>query len=65
MAADAHPTLAVAIHPARSEHARQGFNFEGSRYMVRNQSVAGLMMFAYVMHPKQIVDEPEWVRSER
>jgi uncharacterized protein (TIGR03435 family) len=66
MAADAHPTLAVAaIHLHDPNSRRQGFNFEGSRYTVRNQSVASLVMFAYAIHPKQIVDEPEWVRTER
>jgi len=66
MAADAHPSFAVAVvklHDPNSHH--QGFNFEGSRYVVRNQSVASLVMFAYAVHPKQIVDGPDWVRTDR
>lgn len=66
MAADAHPSFAVAVihlHDPNSHH--QGFNFEGSRYVVRNQSVLTLIMFAYAIHPKQIVDGPEWVRTDR
>ena len=66
MPADAHPVLEVAtikLHDPASHH--QGFNFEGSRYVVRNQSVASLIMFAYAIHPKQIVDGPDWVRTDR
>jgi len=66
MAADAHPSLAVAaIHLHDPNSRLQGFNFEGSRYTVRNQSVASLMMFAYGIHPKQIADAPDWVLHDR
>src|SRR5690348_4807746 len=66
MADDARPSFAVAViklHDPNSHH--QGFNFEGSRYVVRNQSVASLVMFAYAVHPKQIVDGPDWARTDR
>ena len=66
MAADAHPSLAVAaIHLHDPASRRQGFNFEGSRYTVRNEPVASLLMFAYAIHPKQIVGGPDWVRTDR
>jgi uncharacterized protein (TIGR03435 family) len=66
MAADAHPSLAVAaIHMHDPNSRRQGFNFEGSRYVVRNESVGSLIMFAYSIHPKQIVGGPEWAGTDR
>jgi uncharacterized protein (TIGR03435 family) len=66
MAADAHPSFAVAaIHLHDPNSRRQGFNFEGSRYLVRNESVGSLIMFAYAVHPKQIVGGPEWVGTDR
>jgi uncharacterized protein (TIGR03435 family) len=66
MAADAHPAFEVAtikLHDPNSH--RQGFNFEGSRYVVRNESVGSLIMFAYAIHPKQIAGGPEWVGTDR
>ena len=66
MAADAHPSLAVAaIHLHDPNSRRQGFNFEGSRYVVRNESVESLIMFAYAIHPKQILGGPGWIRTDR
>jgi uncharacterized protein (TIGR03435 family) len=66
MAADAHPSFAVAVIKLHDPNShRQGFDFEGSRYTVRNQSVASLVMFAYAVHPKQIVGGPDWVRTDR
>lgn len=66
MAADAHPSFAVAaVHLHNPNSRRQGFNFEGSRYVVRNESLVSLIMFAYAVHPKQIVDGPDWVRTDR
>ncbi len=48
MAADAHPSFAVAtIKPHDPNSNRQGFNATGDRYTVRNQTIVSLMMFAY------------------
>jgi uncharacterized protein (TIGR03435 family) len=62
MAADAHPSFAVATikpHDPNSHH--QGFNAVGDRFTIRNESITSLIMFAYSMHPRQIVDAPSWV----
>jgi uncharacterized protein (TIGR03435 family) len=66
MAADAHPSFAVATikpHDPASQH--QGFNAEGDRFTIRNQTVASLMSFAYSIHWRQIVDAPDWALHDR
>lgn len=66
MAADAHPSFAVAsIRPHDPNSQHQSFDFKGDRFTVRNQTVATIMMFAYAIHPSQIVDAPDWVLHQR
>ncbi len=66
MAPDAHPSFAVAaIKPHDPNSRRQGFDAQGERFTVRNQTVAGLMQFAYAIYWRQIVDAPDWVFHER
>lgn len=66
MAADAHPSFAVAtIKPHDPNSTRQGFNTQGDRVTIRNQTVASLMQFAYVIHPRQIADAPDWALHDR
>lgn len=66
MAKDAHPFFAVAvIKPHDPNSSRQGFNTQGDRVTVRNQSVVSLMQFAYAIHPRQIVDAPDWALHDR
>ncbi|HWB32734.1 MAG TPA: TIGR03435 family protein [Acidobacteriaceae bacterium] len=65
-AADAHPSLVVATvkpHDPNSQH--QGINARGDRFTVLNQSVASMMLFAYAIHPKQIIDAPDWMLHDR
>ena len=64
MAADAHPSFEVAtvkLHDPNSGH--QGFDAKGERVTARDQSVASMMMFAYGIHPTQIVGAPDWVKN--
>jgi uncharacterized protein (TIGR03435 family) len=67
MAADAHPSFAVAaIKPNNDpDSRRQGFSAQGDRFTVRDQTVASLMQFAYSIYWRQIVDAPEWVFHDR
>ena len=66
MAADAHPSFAVAtIKPHDPASNGQGFDAVGDRFTIRNQSVASLVMFAYSVHPRQIVDAPDLVSRDR
>jgi uncharacterized protein (TIGR03435 family) len=66
MAPDAHPSFAVAtIKPHDPASSRQGFDATGDRFIIRNQSVATLIMFAYSIHPRQIVDAPDSLFHDR
>jgi uncharacterized protein (TIGR03435 family) len=66
MDANAHPSFSVATikpHDPASNH--QGFNTQGDRFTIRNQSLANLIEFAYSVHGRQIVDPPDWVFHDR
>jgi uncharacterized protein (TIGR03435 family) len=66
MAADAHPSFAVAtIKPHDPNSNRQGFIAVGDRYTVRNQTIVSLMMFAYSIHGRQVVNAPAWAGKDR
>lgn len=66
MAADATPSFEVAtIKPADPNARGQGFQTRGRRLHLENESVQNMIMFAYGIHPKQIVDAPAWFASER
>lgn len=67
MAPDAHPSFAVAaIKPHDPESSRQsGIYMEGGRFIIRNESVANMMIFAYSIHPRQIADAPESLFHDR
>lgn len=61
MAADAHPSFAVAtIKPHDPDSRHQGFNAVGDRFTILNQGVIGIMMFAYSIDRHQIAGLPEW-----
>lgn len=62
MAKDAHPSFEVAtIKPPVPDDRSQGFHTSGQRIFIENESITSLVMFAYAVHPKQIVDGPEWM----
>ena len=62
MAVDAHPSFAVAaIKPHDPNYHHQGFNASGDRFIVRNETVTSLLMFAYGVDKHQIVDGPNWL----
>ncbi len=62
----AHPTFDVAtIKLSDPESHRQGIGYSGRNVTATGQTLKSLMMFAYGVHGKQIVDEPGWVSSDR
>lgn len=66
MAREAHPSFAVAtIKPHDPDSPRQGFDAHGDRFTIRSQTVASLLLFAYSIHPRQIVDAPGWALQDR
>jgi uncharacterized protein (TIGR03435 family) len=66
MAADAHPSYEVAtIKPSDPEDGSSGFHSMGHQLFTENESMDSLIAVAYAIHPKQIVDGPEWFSKDR
>lgn len=66
MAANAHPSFEVAtIKPANPNEASGNFRIGGHRIFIEDQTVDNLISVAYAVHPKQIVDEPGWLGTEK
>jgi uncharacterized protein (TIGR03435 family) len=66
MAPDANPSFAVAtIKPHNPDSNHQGFNAVGDRYIVRNQTVVSLMLFAYALEKHQVLNAPAWAQTDR
>jgi uncharacterized protein (TIGR03435 family) len=66
MPADAHPSFEIAtIKPSRPDDTKGGFQVGGHRLLIQNQTVNDLIGVAYAIHPKQIVDAPTWLDTQR
>jgi len=66
MAADYDPTFEVAtIKPNNSGENGKGFNTRPRSLKTSNTSVTDLIMFAYDVHKKQIINGPEWMDKDR
>jgi uncharacterized protein (TIGR03435 family) len=60
------PQFEVAtIKPHAPDVPGFGIAIKGRRFTGVNVSVSSLMAFAYTLHPRQIVDAPGWIESER
>jgi len=60
----AKPVFEVAtIKPSDPAATSSGFQTRGRHIRVVNESVVSMLMFAYGVHPKQIVGGPEWVKD--
>jgi uncharacterized protein (TIGR03435 family) len=61
MPAGAHPSYEVAtIKPSDPSDGSAGFHSMGHQLFTENESLDSLIAVAYAIHPKQIVDAPEW-----
>jgi len=61
----AHPTFDVAsIKPANPDDRSSGFQTQGQRIYIENETVNRMISYAYGVHAKQIVDAPSWFGSE-
>jgi len=66
MAADAHPSFEVAtIKPSDPEDQNSGFHEMGRQLFIENETMESLIAATYGIHPKQIVDAPEWLSKDR
>lgn len=65
MAADAKPGFEVAtIKPSQPDEQR-AVMIQGTRLVTRATSLVDVMMFAYGVHPLQIVEAPDWMTAEK
>ncbi|MGA8937616.1 MAG: TIGR03435 family protein [Acidobacteriaceae bacterium] len=66
MAKDAHPSYEVAtIKPSDPTDQSSGFHSRERRIFIENEPMDQLIAFAYSVHPKQIVDAPDWFAKDR
>ena len=66
MAKDATPAFEVAtIKQTDPNDQNQGFHTRGHRISIENMPVINMIMFAYSVHAKQIVDGPAWLGETR
>lgn len=64
MAADAHPSFDVAtIKPHDPSSNRQGWNVRGDRFIIENQTVVSLMMYAFSIDKHQVVGAVDWIAN--
>lgn len=64
MAADANPGIEVATIKPSKPGAHMMFQIAGNRLRMSNVSLQDLIMFAYDLEPKQIVNAPSWFSSD-
>ena len=65
MAAKADPAFEVAtIKPSDPANGSSGFQNRGRHLIILNESVDSMLMFAYGIQRKQIVDAPAWLETD-
>ena len=66
MAKDADPGWeAATVKPSAPDDPVSHINISGRHVMIEGQSVRGMLKFAYGVQNVQIVDAPEWMKTER
>jgi uncharacterized protein (TIGR03435 family) len=66
MPADWKPAFEVAtIKPSEPGTPGQSITVRGRTFATHNQTVAGMMTFAFGLHPDQLVGGPQWLRDDR
>jgi uncharacterized protein (TIGR03435 family) len=66
MAADAPLSFEVAtVKPSDPNAQGRGINVRGNQFTTRNTTLGYLLAMAYSLHPKQIVNAPPWVDSDK
>jgi len=66
MAPDANPSFEVAtIKPNEGAGGGKGFRISGRTFNSLHTSLSDLIMFAYDVHSKQIVNGPDWIDKDK
>ncbi len=64
--ADPDPEFEVAtIKPSDPNRPGKAFTMQGRRFMTINTTLDDLMVFAYGIHNRQIVDAPNWAATDK
>jgi uncharacterized protein (TIGR03435 family) len=65
MPADANPVFELStIKPSDPNRPGKALTVRGREFLTINTSVSDLMLFAYGVHPRQLVGAPAWVEKE-
>lgn len=65
MATDADPSYEVAtVKLSNPDAGNAGFHLRGRRLFIENKTLREIFIFAYGIHPKQVVGEPSWFSSD-
>jgi uncharacterized protein (TIGR03435 family) len=65
MPADADPSYEVAtVKPSNPDNHSDGFHQSGRRLYIENQTMNNILIVAYGIHPKQIIDAPAWLATD-
>jgi uncharacterized protein (TIGR03435 family) len=66
MPADADPSFEVAtVKPSSPDERGSAIHVGGRRLTIKNHTVNTMLLFAYGIHAKQIVDAPAWLATDR
>jgi bla regulator protein blaR1 len=66
MPADANPSFEVAtIKPSKPGRPGKLLTMRGRQFLTVNTTLSDLIVFAYGIHPKQIVGAPAWIDSDK
>jgi len=65
MAADAHPSFAVAtVKPHDPNSRRDGIEITGDHVAILNESVVKMMVVAYAINKHQVLSAPDWAVNQ-
>lgn len=65
MPADADPSYEVAtVKRSNPDNQSNGFHQNGRRLYIENQTMNNILIVAYGIHPKQIIDAPAWFATD-
>ncbi len=66
MPADADPSFEVAtVRPSSPDERGSAIHAEGGRFRIKNQTLTTMLLFAYGVHAKLIVDAPARLSTDR
>lgn len=55
----------ATIKPSAPDEQGRGFTLQGRHLVARNFTVEGLITLAYNLHSTQVINAPDWVKTER